>query len=144
GSGARSSQATNAAVRTAPASSATTVSAEPQPTVFARTSPQTTPSRPVLASTRPRKSTLLLGPRLSSSLVSTSGTSRIPIGTFSQKTQCQDRPLTTAPPTTGPNATARPLMPPHAPKARPRRSGGTDEERIVSVSGSVSAPPRPW
>ena len=53
-------------------------------------------------------------------------------------------PVTTAPPTSGPNATARPVIPPHAPSARPRRSGGTAAERIVRVSGITIAPPMPW
>ena len=34
-------------------------------------------------------------------------------------------------------------MPPHAPSARPRRSGGTAAERMVSVSGMTIAPPMP-
>ena len=68
----------------------------------------------------------------------------MPIGTFSQKIQCHEMPETTAPPTSGPIATARPLMPPHAPSASPRRSAGTAAERIVSVSGITIAPPSPW
>ena len=76
--------------------------------------------------------------------MSASGTRTSPIGTFSQKIQCHEMPSTTAPPTTGPNATARPAIPPHAPSATPRRAGGTAAERIVSVSGMTMAPPRPW
>ena len=67
----------------------------------------------------------------------------MPIGTFSQKIHCHESPCTTAPPTTGPNATARPLIPPQAPSASPRFSFGTAALRIVSVSGITSAPPRP-
>src|SRR4249919_287721 len=52
-------------------------------------------------------------------------------------------PSTTAPPTSGPSATARPLMPPQAPSARPRRSAGTAALRMVSVNGSTIAPPSP-
>ena len=44
-------------------------------------------------------------------------TASTPIGTFSQKIHCQSRPSTTAPPTTGPTATPRPLMPPQIPIA---------------------------
>ena len=68
----------------------------------------------------------------------------MPIGTFSQKIQCHEIPETTAPPTSGPNATARPVIPPQAPSARPRFSAGTAEARIVSVSGITIAPPMPW
>jgi len=35
-------------------------------------------------------------------------------------------------------------MPPQAPRASGRFSGGTDSDRIVSVSGMQIAPPRPW
>ena len=83
------------------------------------------------------------GPCVSSSRSSASGISTRPSGTLSQKIQCQEMPLTTAPPTSGPNATASPLMPPHAPRKTPRRFSGTPAERIVSVSGRTIAPPRP-
>ena len=53
-------------------------------------------------------------------------------------------PLTIAPPTSGPSATARPLMPPQMPSASPRRSAGTEADRTVSVSGITMAPPTPW
>ena len=67
----------------------------------------------------------------------------MPIGTLSQKIQCQEMPLTTAPPTSGPNATARPAMPLHAPMNAPRRLAGTPALRMVSVSGVMIAPPTP-
>ena len=51
--------------------------------------------------------------------------------------------VTTAPPTSGPSATARPPIPPQAPSARPRFSDGTAAERSVSVSGAMIAPPTP-
>jgi hypothetical protein len=61
--------------------------------------------------------------------------SAMPIGTFSQKIQCQEIPLTTAPPTSGPKATASPAMPLHAPMKRTALFAGTPALRIVSVSG---------
>ncbi len=67
-----------------------------------------------------------------------------PIGTFSQKIHCHAIPSTTAPPMSGPLATARPPIPPQAPSATPRLSAGTAALRIVSVSGVTIAPPRPW
>ena len=73
-----------------------------------------------------------------------SGASASPIGTLSQKIQCQEMPVTIAPPTSGPSATARPLIPPQMPSARPRRSAGTEADRTVSVNGITIAPPRPW
>ena len=66
-----------------------------------------------------------------------------PRGTLSQKIHCQEMPSTTAPPTSGPKATASPLIPPHTPSASPRLLAGTAAERIVSVSGVTSAPPKP-
>jgi hypothetical protein len=60
-----------------------------------------------------------------------------------QKIQCQETPLITAPPTSGPMATPRPLTPPQMPSAIPRRAGGTASESSVSVSGSTIAAPSP-
>ena len=67
-----------------------------------------------------------------------------PIGTLSQKIQCQSRPSAMAPPTSGPIAMASPAMPPHAPSATARRSGGIAADRMVRVSGVTIAPPTPW
>ena len=61
-----------------------------------------------------------------------------------QKIQCHEMPCTTAPPTTGPRATALPLMPDHTPIAMPRFSAGKAAARRVSVSGVTIAAPRPW
>ena len=66
-----------------------------------------------------------------------------PIGTFSQKIHCHEMPSTTAPPTSGPIATAKPAIPDQAPSAAPRRSADTAPLRIVRVSGVTIAPPRP-
>ena len=67
----------------------------------------------------------------------------IPIGTFSQKMNCQLAPWVMAPPRSGPRATARPLMAPQTPSAAPRLAGGTAAVRIVRESGSTAAPPTP-
>src|SRR6266511_1874213 len=72
-----------------------------------------------------------------------SGASTSPIGTLSQKIHCQAIPCVTAPPTSGPSATATPLIPPQAPSATPRFSAGNAALRIVSVSGVTIAPPIP-
>ena len=143
GAGARSSQSTNNASTIAPPASAPTISGLAQPTWLPRTRPQTIPSRPALARPSPGRSSASFGPRLSRRRSAASGISASPIGTLSQKIHCQEMPSTTAPPTSGPIATARPLIPPHAPRTRPRRLAGTAELRIVSVSGVTMAPPRP-
>ena len=49
-----------------------------------------------------------------------SDTSAIPTGTLIQKIQCHEAAWMTAPPTSGPSATAMPLMPDHTPSAIPR------------------------
>ena len=63
---------------------------------------------------------------------------------MSQKIQCQSMPLTTAPPTTGPAATASPVIPPHTPIAAPRLSLGNASVIRVRVSGVTIAAPAPW
>ena len=68
----------------------------------------------------------------------------MPIGTFSQKIHCQEAPSTTAPPTSGPMAMARPPTAPQAPSASPRLAGGTAADSSVSVSGMRMAAPTPW
>ena len=144
GCSARSSHATNATSSSAPTTNAATISRLPQPWPLPRTSAQTIPSKPVLTSPTPGRSSRVEGPCVSSSWRSASGISTSPIGTFSQKIHCQEMPSTTAPPTSGPSATASPPMPPQAPSARPRRSGRTAApRRMVSVSGITIAPPSP-
>ncbi len=83
------------------------------------------------------------GPLDSVSIRPASGTSARPIGTFSQKIHCQAIPCTIAPPTNGPSATPRPLIPPQMPSAAPRRSGGKASLTSVSVSGVTIAAPTP-
>ena len=120
----RSSHATKDNSSAPPTTKAPMICGEVQPTSLARTRPQTIPTRPALARPRPSRSKLETGPRVSSSRKRMSGTSSSPIGTLSQKIQCQESPLTTAPPTSGPNATARPLMPPQMPNATPAPARG--------------------
>ena len=64
------------------------------------------------------------GPKLSGTRRRASGTSASPIGTFSQKIHGHSRPSAIAPPTSGPLATARPVIAKKIPSADPRRSGG--------------------
>ena len=51
----------------------------------------------------------------------------MPSGTLSQKIHSQAMPSVTAPPTSGPLATARPVTAKKIPSAEPRRSGGKAE-----------------
>ena len=101
------------------------------------------PSSPPLASATPGRSRCMFGPRLSVSRACASGATTRPIGTLIQKIHCQESPLTTAPPMTGPSATPRPLTPDQMPSATPRCPSGNASESSVSVSGNTSAPPAP-
>ena len=61
-----------------------------------------------------------------------------------QKIQCQSSPCTTAPPTSGPAATASPAMPPQMPTTVPRRwPAGNAVVRMVRLSGMTIAAPMP-
>ena len=62
GDAVRSSQATNAATKTAPIANARMISGLVQPSSFPRTRPQTTPKRPTLARPTPGRSSLPPGP----------------------------------------------------------------------------------
>ena len=83
------------------------------------------------------------GPKLSLSRLTARGASTSPMGTFSQKIQCQLIPPAIAPPMTGPTATARPAMPPHSPIATPRFWAGKASLINVSVKGVTIAAPAP-
>ena len=65
------------------------------------------------------------------------------MGTFNQKMYCQAQPVVTAPPTSGPKATAVPPIAPQMPRAAFRRSGVTAALSRVSDSGMIMAPPAP-
>ncbi len=82
-------------------------------------------------------------PWLSRSFVSTSGITTAPMGTLIQKIHCHARPWTTAPPISGPLATARPVMALNIPIAAPRRSGGKAALSRARPSGTRSAEPAP-
>ena len=144
GAAARSSQATNAASSTAPPASEPTTSALPQPARLPRTSPQTRPSTPPVTNARPRRSSAASGPKASGIRARASGASARPSGTLSQKIHCQAMPSVTAPPTSGPVATARPVREKNTPSALPRRSGANAEPTSASASVVISAAPAPW
>ena len=144
GAGDRRSHATKAASSTRPAASAPATSALVQPAALPRTSPHTTPNDAAVTSTTPGRSSRRDAPVLSGICASTSGAARRPIGTLSQKIHSHARPCATAPPITGPPATARPVRPCNAPIAAPRRSGGKAAPTRASASGITSAAPAPW
>ena len=89
-------------------------------------------------------SSAVSGPKLSSMRVRTSGIAIRPIGTFSQKIHSQASPSATAPPTSGPLATAMPAIALKIPIAAPRRSGGKAALSSASASVATRAAPAPW
>src|SRR2546425_11356988 len=66
-----------------------------------------------------------------------------PMGTFTQKIQCQPSVWVMSPPTIGPDATASPPMPPQTPTMVPRFSGGKAVVRMVRLKGMTMAAPMP-
>ena len=144
GDRARSSHRTNAAITARPPTTTPDRAELVQPAELAWINAHTSANRPTLTSARPPRSRLSYGPRLSSSFVNATGTRAIPIGTLSQKIQCQEIPCVIAPPTTGPAATESPETPVQMPRASPRRCAGNAWLSSVRVSGVTSAPPAPW
>ena len=71
------------------------------------------------------------------------GAAARPIGTFKPKIHSQSIPSTTAPPTSGPAATAIPVTALKIPIAAPRRSGGNAALNSANPSVSRSAAPSP-
>ena len=102
------------------------------------------PSAAPVTSASPGRSSEVAEPKLSRTLASTSGAAIRPIGTLSQKIHSQSIPSTTAPPTSGPSATATPVIALNIPIAAPRRSGGKAALSSASPSGITSAAPAPW
>jgi hypothetical protein len=143
GSRARSSHATNAARRTTPAASAATTSKLSQPAALPRTSPHTIPKAAPVTSARPRMSRAVSLPKLSFIRASASGAATSPMGTLTQKIHSQAMPSTIAPPTSGPLATAIPVIALKIPIAAPRFSGGNAALRSASASVVTSAAPNP-
>jgi hypothetical protein len=68
----------------------------------------------------------------------------MPMGRFTKKIQRQDSPLVSAPPSTGPTATATPVIAPNTPKATPRSRGGKAAASRASDVANMIAPPMPW
>ena len=140
GCGARSSQATNAATSAAPAiSEPSDLRARPAELVAAHDAVDDAEQAEAAERQAGQVEVLRAGRGSRSGSAIASGTSAMPIGTLIQKIQCQEMPSTTAPPTSGPIATARPEMPDQRPSTSPRRPAGKASESSVSVSGSTDA-----
>ena len=75
--------------------------------------------------------------------MSVSTTPTTPIGTLTRKIHRQEMPVVSAPPTTGPIATAKPVMAPHTPKAVPRSRPWKADPSNASEVENMAAPPAP-
>ena len=67
-----------------------------------------------------------------------------PMGTFTRKIHSQPSPSVSTPPTSGPTATAKPVVAPQMPKAVPRSSGANSWAISASDVANIMAPPIPW
>ena len=105
-----------------PAAAAPSTSALVQPAGSPRTSAQTRPRTPPPAAPRRARRAGCRAPRLGDQPQRQRRRHR-PTGTLSQKIHCQASPSTTAPPTSGPLATAIPVTALNSPSAAPRRLG---------------------
>src|SRR5437764_9195218 len=84
-----------------------------------------------------------LGSRDSGTISSTATMPATTIGTLIRKTEPHQYRSSSAPPTTGPMATASPTAPAHTPMARARSRGSNTFEMIDSVAGRTAAAPMP-
>src|SRR5919204_457504 len=117
-------QKAKAITKRAPAMNDPSTSPLVQPAALPRTRPQVAPTAPAVMSDTPGTSMREAAPLDSWRKSGDSTVAITPIGTRSQKVQCQSRPCVTAPPMIGPAATPMPAMPPQSPITAPRLSGG--------------------
>ena len=66
------------------------------------------------------------------------------MGMLTKKIQRHDSPEVSTPPSTGPMATATPVVAPKAPKATPRSRPWNAEAMRASAVANIAAPPMPW
>ena len=67
----------------------------------------------------------------------------MPIGMLTRKIQRHDSPLVITPPSTGPTATAIPVIAPNTPKAMPRSLPWNALDKSASDVANMIAPPTP-
>jgi hypothetical protein len=67
-----------------------------------------------------------------------------PIGTLTRKIHSQPNASVSAPPTSGPTATANPVVAPQMPSAVPRSLAGNSWAMSASELANIIAPPAPW
>src|SRR3954447_4998109 len=142
---ARRSTRTNATSSTTDATRNPTIMVLPQPSALPRTSAKIRRNRPPLNVTSPGTSTGCAdGERNSSTLARATATPAIPIGTLTKKIDCQLICSVSTPPTSGPMATAAPMVAPQMPNAVPRSGPLNALAMSDSEVANIAAPPTPW
>ena len=117
----RISTTTNAISSTAAPASEATIGALPQPSGLPRMRPKISRNRAPEKHTVPAQSRRpAVGFEDSSTRASVSATATIPIGTLTKKIASQPIASVSTPPTSGPTATAAPVVAPQRPSAVPR------------------------
>ena len=136
---------TNATSSSTAATSSPTISAELQPSALPRISAKIRHTRPPENVTSPAQSTLpSAGLRDSSTLASVIAIAPMPIGTLTKKMNSQPSHSVSAPPTSGPTATAAPVVAPQRPNAVPRSGPWNAFASSASAVANISAAPLPW
>ena len=141
----RRSTATKAASIRPATTSSVTIKALLQPSLLPRMRAKMRQNSAVLNVITPRRSTPpWLGSRVSRTLATEIHVQSAPIGTLTKKIHSQPIPSTSAPPTSGPIATARPVVAPQMPNAVARSRPSNSWARRASEVANIAAPPMPW
>ena len=146
GSFTRVSIARNAIISTVALASSETIRVEPQPSSLPRRRPSTSRNRELENVTSPSQSMReAFGSRLSRTRSWVIAIAAMPIGTFRKKIDSQPTHSVSTPPTSGPTATAMPIVAPYTPIAMPRSRPALNSCAIsASETANITAPPTPW
>ncbi len=146
GSSTRRSITAKAVRPTAAVASSATISGDPQPQLLPSISASTSAVRPVEMVKMPGQSIVcrVLSSRDSCVANSVTATAPTATGRFRKKIARQETYSVSAPPTTGPMASASADTPAQVPIAFPRSSAGKVTVMIESVAGIMNAAPTPW
>src|SRR3954468_7183905 len=121
-----------------------TISGLPQPSALPRTRANTSRNRPPENVTSPAQSTpAASGSRDSSTRMSDTTIAPIPIGTLMRKIDSHPTDSVSTPPTSGPMATAAPVVAPHTPNAVPRSRPWNVAASSASDVANIAAAPTP-
>ncbi len=136
----------NAISRSAAPASRRSVAVDPQPELTVSTTAYTSNDRPAVTVTAPGRSNVVVpsSARLSTSVRGASSAATIPIGTLTNSTQRQLRPLVRIPPSSTPAAPPAPATAPQMPSARLRSAPSANVTVMIdSAAGETIAAPRP-